>query len=157
MSGVARGSRPGGADSVLDAREHAAMVQIFEECDAVVQFGDFWLQDDSLTLEQPRRMLLGGGDATPWPNAMRRAMSSPVPFVVEGNHEVWPCMDGRLARLDVADWAVQRVMVVGYVHSEGLWVRGAAHIAATEVCGLNGVPVRVGSGAGPRRDAGPLV
>ena len=49
-------------------------------------------------------MVLGRGEPMPWPDAMRRAMSSPVPFVVvDGNHEVWPCLDRYLARPEVAE------------------------------------------------------
>lgn len=81
----------------------AVHIAAFEECDAVVQVGDFWLQDGSSTLWPPRRMNLSG-EAVPWPDAMRRAMSSPVPFIVlDGNHEVWPCLDRYLERPEVAE------------------------------------------------------
>ena len=97
----------------------AVHIAAFEECDAVVQVGDFWLQDGSSTLWPPRRMLLSRGESMPWPDATRGPTSSPVPFVVDGNHEVWPSLDrylaprGRRVAFAGPAWAPRRVAVVG--------------------------------------------
>ncbi len=58
---------------------------------AVVQVGDFWLQDATW----PRYR---GRDA----KVVRRAMAAPIPVVaLDGNHEVWPSLTAYTSRADV--------------------------------------------------------
>ena len=53
-----------------------------EGCDAVVQVGDFWLEDSACRSWAPRKAHL-----------MHAALHAPVPVVVvDGNHEAWPCL-----------------------------------------------------------------
>ena len=68
-------------------------------CDALVQVGDFWLQDalwagwDPLT----RRSDLA------WAELLWVAVESPIPVVVlDGNHEAWPCLTAYAQRPNVA-------------------------------------------------------
>ena len=64
---------------VFDAALSAALDH---RCDALVQVGDFWLQDCSWWDYAPDRAAL-----------MHSAVHSPIPVVVlDGNHEVWPCL-----------------------------------------------------------------
>ena len=68
--------------------EAALRTAAAEGCDALVQVGDFWLQDRSwrgLGPEQAAVMLC----------AVRAAV--PV-VVIDGNHEVWPCLTAFLGR-----------------------------------------------------------
>ena len=58
---------------------------------AVVQVGDFWLQD--ATWGRYR-----SSDA----KVVRRAMAAPIPVIaLDGNHEVWPCLTAYASRPDV--------------------------------------------------------
>ena len=55
-----------------------------EECDVLVQVGDFWLEDSTWRRWAPRKAHL-----------MHAALQAPVPVVViDGNHEGWPCLTG---------------------------------------------------------------
>ena len=64
---------------VFDAALDAAAA---EGCDALVQVGDFWLQDNTWWGYAPERAAV-----------MHSAVHSPIPVVVvDGNHEVWPCL-----------------------------------------------------------------
>ena len=55
-----------------------------EACDALVQVGDFWLEDSTWRRWAPRKAHL-----------MHAALQAPVPVVVvDGNHEGWPCLTG---------------------------------------------------------------
>ena len=69
-------------------------------CDALVQVGDFWLQDASWAGWNPRE---GCFDPL-WGELMWRAVEAPIPVVVvDGNHEVWPRLTRFLARADIVD------------------------------------------------------
>lgn len=73
-------------------------------CDAVVQVGDFWLQDGSSPVWPAAHRVHWDGDPLPWPDAMRCAVSSPIPVIaVDGNHEAWPCLDRFQQRADVIE------------------------------------------------------
>ena len=68
-----------GDSGVFDA---ALILAAAEECDVVVQVGDFWLEDSTSSRWVPKKARL-----------MYAALCSPVPVVVvDGNHEVWPCL-----------------------------------------------------------------
>ena len=72
---------------VLEAALQAA---IDEGCDVLVQVGDFWLQDSTWRGFVPEEAAL-----------MWAAVNSPIPVVVlDGNHEVWPCLQNFLHRYD---------------------------------------------------------
>ena len=69
-------------------------------CDALVQVGDFWLQDASWAGWDPRTRCF----ETLWGELMWLAVESPIPvIVIDGNHEVWPCLTRYLARADTAE------------------------------------------------------
>ena len=69
-------------------------------CDALVQVGDFWLQDASWAGWDPQARCFEAS----WGELMWRAVEAPIPVVVvDGNHEVWPCLTRYLARADTAD------------------------------------------------------
>ena len=85
------------SDGVL----HAALTFAeFEGCDAVLSVGDFWLQDcswDTRLRTQSARY-----PSTAWSPLMRSAMRADLPIVVvDGNHEVWPCLADYEQRPDV--------------------------------------------------------
>ena len=68
----------------------ALRVAAAEGCDVVVQVGDFWLEDSTWRGWVPKQARL-----------IHTALHSPVPVVVvDGNHEVWPCLTGFLHRCD---------------------------------------------------------
>lgn len=70
--------------------EAAARAAIEERCDVLVQVGDFGLQDCSLR-----------GYSTSEATLMWAAAHSPIPVVVvDGNHEMWPCLVNLLNRHD---------------------------------------------------------
>ena len=72
-----------------------------ERCDALVQVGDFWLQDCSWGTRP--RTHAERYPSLSWPPLMRLAMRAPVPVVVlDGNHEAWPCLTAYAQRPDVA-------------------------------------------------------
>ena len=76
-----------------DAQVLAAALTMaaLEGCDALGQVGDFWLQDASWAGYDPR-----------WAELMWVAMDAPIPVVViDGNHEVWPCLTRYLRRREV--------------------------------------------------------
>ena len=53
-----------------------------EDCDVLVQVGDFWLQDSGWNRFAPE-----------YAGAMSTAVHAAMPVVViDGNHEVWPCL-----------------------------------------------------------------
>ena len=61
-----------------------------EGCDVLVQVGDFWLQDCAWRGFSPHQAEL-----------MWTALNAPIPVVVvDGNHEVWPCLSGFQQRPD---------------------------------------------------------
>ena len=61
-----------------------------EDCDVLVQVGDFWLQDCTWRDFAPEKAAL-----------MWAATHSVIPVVVvDGNHEVWPCLTQYLQRDD---------------------------------------------------------
>ena len=63
-----------------------------EGCDAVVQVGDFWLQDCTWHRYAPEEAGL-----------MSSAVHAAIPVVVvDGNHEVWPCLSEYQQRDDIA-------------------------------------------------------
>ena len=73
-----------------------------ERCDAVVSVGDFWLQDCSWDTRP--RTHSEGYPSISWAPLMRLAMRSPVPvIVIDGNHEVWPCLVDYAQRPDVIE------------------------------------------------------
>ena len=68
-------------------------------CDALVQIGDFWLQDATWAGWDPLERRF----EALWGELMWRAVEAPIPvIVIDGNHEVWPCLTGFLARTDTA-------------------------------------------------------
>ena len=70
--------------------EAALGAAIAEGCDVLVQIGDFWLQDSTWSSFAPEEAAL-----------MWAAVNSPIPVVVvDGNHEVWPCLVNFLHRYD---------------------------------------------------------
>ena len=76
-----------GDSGVFDA---ALKLAAAEECDVVVQVGDFWLEDSTSSRWVPKKARL-----------MHAALRSPVPVVVvDGNHEVWPCLTAFQSRDD---------------------------------------------------------
>ena len=80
---------------------HAALnIAEHQRCDAVVSVGDFWLQDCSWGTRP--RTHTEGHPSLSWPPLMRLAMRAPVPvIVIDGNHEVWPCLVDYAQRADV--------------------------------------------------------
>ena len=88
--------------------EAALGTAVDEGCDVLVQVGDFWLQDCTWWGFSPERAGL-----------MHCAVHSPIPVVVvDGNHEVWPCLSEFRQRDDTA--AAQ--MLGGPLHLGGsLW------------------------------------
>ena len=75
---------------VLDA---ALRTAADEGCDVLVQVGDFWLQDRNWRSFAPAQAGL-----------MLSAVRSSIPVVVvDGNHEVWPCLTAFLGRDDTAE------------------------------------------------------
>ena len=72
---------------VLDAALRTATDQ---NCDVLVQVGDFWLQDSTWELFSPQHAAL-----------MCSAVHAAIPvIVVDGNHEVWPSLTRFLERDD---------------------------------------------------------
>ena len=70
--------------------ETAVRTAIDAGCDVLVQVGDFWLQDCTWRGFSPQQAAL-----------MWAALHSPIPVVVvDGNHEVWPCLTGFQQRHD---------------------------------------------------------
>ena len=70
--------------------EAALQAAIDEGCDVLVQVGDFWLQDSTWRSFAPEEAAL-----------MWAAVNCPIPVVVlDGNHEVWPCLVNFLHRYD---------------------------------------------------------
>ena len=70
--------------------EAAMEAAIAEGCDVLVQVGDFWLQDSTWRSFAPEEAAL-----------MWAAVNCPIPVVVvDGNHEVWPCLQNFLHRYD---------------------------------------------------------
>ncbi len=72
---------------------HAALQTAADEgCDVLVQVGDFWLQDRNWS-----------GFAPESAGLMLSAVRSEMPVVVvDGNHEVWPCLAAFAGRDDTA-------------------------------------------------------
>ena len=86
-------------DGVLHAALHLAERK---RCDAVVSVGDFWLQDCSWDTRP--RTHTEGYPSISWAPLMRLAMRAPVPvIVIDGNHEVWPCLNDYAQRPDVIE------------------------------------------------------
>ena len=72
---------------VLDA---ALRTAADNNCDALVQVGDFWLQDTNWRSYHPNYATL-----------MHTAVHAPMPVVVvDGNHEAWPSLAAFLGRGD---------------------------------------------------------
>ncbi len=82
----------------------AARIAARMDCDAVVQVGDFWLLDGSSPVWPPLSRARWEVDPPPWPEVMWWAVTSQIPvIVVDGNHEVWPCLDRYQQRTDVIE------------------------------------------------------
>ena len=80
-----------GSPAVVEAAAAAAQRH---NCQAVVQVGDFWLEDGAAGEAWPPRPGCGA--------ASQAAADSAVPVVVvDGNHEAWPCLQ-RVTRLNTA-------------------------------------------------------
>lgn len=76
--------------TVLDA---ALRTAADERCDVLVQVGDFWLQDHHWR-----------GFAPAHAGLMLSAVRAEIPVVVvDGNHEVWPCLTKFLDRHDTSE------------------------------------------------------
>lgn len=96
-----------------------------EECDALVQVGDFWLQDASW-----ERYDLGSA------KLMRVAMNAPIPVVaIDGNHEVWPSLTRYLQRPETkAALPTGRPLHLGgslwWAHRGSVWTWGGARCGA---------------------------
>ena len=87
----------GSADDLRTALRVAAA----EGCDVLVSVGDFGLQDASSPRRDPCRV---APQPSPIPELIREAMRAPIPIVVvDGNHEVWPCLRRFRHRADVAE------------------------------------------------------
>ena len=120
--------------------EAALEAAIAEGCDVLVQVGDFWLQDSTWRGFVPEEAAL-----------MWAAVNSPIPVVVvDGNHEVWPCLVNFLHRADtlaalrhrrplhlggslwwadrgsVWTWANRRFAALGGSASPDRWIRQLA-------------------------------
>ena len=68
-------------------------------CDALVQVGDFWLQDALWAGRDPRTRSVD----VSWAELLWVAVEAPIPVVaLDGNHEVWPCLTEFSQRPDVA-------------------------------------------------------
>ena len=79
----------------------ALRVATREDCDVVVSVGDFGLRDASSPRRDPLRV---APQPSPVPELTLAAVRAPIPIVVvDGNHEVWPCLRQFLQRPDVAD------------------------------------------------------
>ena len=79
----------------------ALRVAAAEGCDVLVSVGDFGLQDASSPRRDPCRV---APQPSPVPELIREAMRAPIPIVVvDGNHEVWPCLRQFRHRADVAE------------------------------------------------------
>ena len=90
-----------------DIHGHAGMLLIAlrvaarERCDVLVSVGDFGLQDAAVRVLDPWRV--AGRPSVP-PELVRRAVQAPLPIVVvDGNHEVWPCLRGFRQQPGVVD------------------------------------------------------
>lgn len=71
----------------------AVQAAIDEGCDVLVQVGDFWLQDSTWRGFTPSEAAL-----------MWAAINAPIPVVVlDGNHEVWPCLTAFLHRYETLE------------------------------------------------------
>ena len=120
-------------DGVLSA---ALGVAEREGCDAVVSVGDFWLQDCSWSARP--RTHTAGRPSHSWTPLMRLAMAAPLPIIViDGNHEVWPCLAAYAQRPDV----VQARAAGRPLHLGGtLWWadRGSTWIWSGARCGALG-------------------
>ena len=82
---------------VFSAALRAAAI---ERCDALVQIGDFWLQDATWAGWDPQARCF----EALWGELMCLAVEAPVPvIVIDGNHEVWPCLTRFLARADTGE------------------------------------------------------
>ena len=78
--------------------EAALHVAIEERCDVLVQVGDFGLQDST-----------SRGFAPAQAGSMWAAAHSPIPVVViDGNHEIWPCLMNYQQRYDTLAARQQR-------------------------------------------------
>ena len=67
-------------------------------CDALVQVGDFWLQDAGWAGWDPQTRRSDPA----WAELLWLAVESPIPVVVlDGNHEAWPCLTEFAQRPDV--------------------------------------------------------
>ena len=112
----------------------ALRVAASADCDALVSVGDFGLVDSSWSPRArfaDRRFCHGA-------ELVRHALAAPIPIiVVDGNHEVWPCLVAYAQRPDVtAARAVGRPLHLG----GSLWWadRGSAWTWAGRRCGALG-------------------
>ena len=110
------------------------------DCDVVVSVGDFGLQDASSPRRDP---LLLAPQPSPVPELIREAVRGPIPIVVvDGNHEVWPCLRRFRHRAEVAEErAAGRPLHLG----GSLWWadRGSTWTWAGRRCGALGGAVSV--------------
>ena len=109
-----------GDSGVFDA---ALKLAAAEECDVVVQVGDFWLEDSTSSRWVPKRIA----------RLMYAALRSPVPVVVvDGNHEVWPCLTAWFRGCDdaVAARRAGRGLFIWAVRCGGLSVEASGAGAA---------------------------
>ena len=111
-----------------------------EGCDVLVSVGDFGLRDPSSPRRDPLRV---AAQPSPVPELIREAARAPIPIVVvDGNHEVWPCLRQFLQRPDVAaERPAGRPLHLG----GSLWWadRGSAWTWARRRCGALGGAVSV--------------
>ena len=71
------------------------------DCDVLVSVGDFGLQEGSWP---PRDLWRGAAQPSPLPELIRQAIRAPIPVVVvDGNHEVWPCLRRFLQQPDALE------------------------------------------------------
>ena len=101
-------------------------------CDALVQVGDFWLQDAGWAGWDPQTRRSDPA----WAELLWLAVESPIPVVVlDGNHEAWPCLTEFAQRPDViAARAASRPLHLGgslwWADRGSTWTWGGARCGA---------------------------
>ena len=84
------------AKALAGALHRAAVLR----CDALVQVGDFWLQDALWARRKPQTCSCD----VDWAELLWLAVEAPIPVVViDGNHEAWPCLTQFHQRPDVIE------------------------------------------------------
>ena len=101
-------------------------------CDALVQVGDFWLQDAGWAGWNPQTRRFDEA----WAELLWVAVEAPIPVVVlDGNHEAWPCLTEFAQRPDViAARAAGRPLHLGgslwWADRGSTWTWGGARCGA---------------------------